>query len=188
MHTDYDSILYIVRGCIKADRRSQKDFYRMFYDFALSICIRYANNKDDANGILNEGFYKVFNQIGAFDIEKPIIPWMRRILINTAIDYYRSNLKFEQNVEIEDYKNIVIAEEQIYAKLQYEDLLNLIHSLSPAYRTVFNLYVIEGYNHNEIAEYLNISVGTSKSNLSKARVKLMEMLKSVENQPKLNIY
>jgi RNA polymerase sigma factor (sigma-70 family) len=152
----------------------------MFYDFALSICLRYANNRDDATSILNEGFFKVFNQIETFDIEKPIIPWIRRILINTSIDYYRSNLKFEQNVEIDEYENSVKADEQIYTKLNYDDLLQMIHKLSPAYRAVFNLYAIEGYSHNEIAEYLKISVGTSKSNLSKARMKLVEYLKLTE--------
>lgn len=188
MNNQYDSIIEIIQGCVKENRRSQKELYRIFYDFALSICVRYANNKDDATSIVNEGFYKIFNQISTFDINKPIVPWIRRILINTAIDHYRSNLKFDHNLEIEEYENILGAEDQIYTKLQYDDLLKLIHSLSPGYRAVFNLYVIEGYNHNEIADYLNISVGTSKSNLSKARGKLMEMLKSVDNQPKLNTY
>lgn len=149
----------------------------MFYDFALSICLRYANNRDDATSILNEGFYKVFKTIETFDLEKPLIPWLRRIIINASIDYYRSNLRFENNVEIDDYENVVMAEEQIYTKLNYDDLIQMIHNLSPAYRAVFNLYAIEGYSHNEIAEYLKISVGTSKSNLSKARLKLAEYLK-----------
>lgn len=132
---------------------------------------------DDATSILNEGFNKVFKTIETFDLEKPLIPWLRRIIINASIDYYRSNLRFENNVEIDDYENVVMAEEQIYTKLNYDDLIQMIHNLSPAYRAVFNLYAIEGYSHNEIAEYLKISVGTSKSNLSKARLKLAEYLK-----------
>jgi RNA polymerase sigma factor (sigma-70 family) len=160
----------------------------MFYDFSISICLRYANNREDAISILNEGFYKIFKQIGNFDIDKPIVPWIRKILINTSIDFYRSNLRFEQNVEIEAYENHVKAEEQIFTKLNYDDLIWMIHQLSPAYRAVFNLYAIEGYSHQEIAESLKISVGTSKSNLSKARVKLMEMVKSANVQPDLNTY
>ncbi|MCA5005965.1 RNA polymerase sigma factor [Sphingobacterium bovistauri] len=176
----------IVKGCRKHDSRSQKELYRVFYDFSLSICQRYANNRDDASCILNEGFYKIFNQIDSFNVEKPIAPWIRKIMINTSIDYCRKKSKFENNVEIEDYVNVVKTDDFVYSKLRYEELLKLIQKLSPMYRTVFNLYAIEGFNHNEISKQLNISVGTSKSNLSKARTKLMEMVKTLEDNSRYN--
>ena len=109
-------------------------------------------------------------------------------MVNTSIDFYRSNLKFDQNRDIELYENSFSADEQIYSKLVYEDLLSIIQRLSPNYRTVFNLYAIEGLNHTEIAEELNISVGTSKSNLFRARAKLMEMVKSLDVKPNVNVY
>lgn len=188
MNKESASIVEIVGGCISNNRRAQKLFYKMFYDFAFGICSRYASNKDDADSIVNEGFFKVFNQLHFYNHEKSILPWIRKIMVNTSIDFYRSNLKFDQNRDIELYENSFSADEQIYSKLVYEDLLSIIQRLSPNYRTVFNLYAIEGLNHTEIAEELNISVGTSKSNLFRARAKLMEMVKSLDVKPNVNVY
>lgn len=175
-----EDILALIQGCIKSDRGSQKELYRRFYALSMSICLRYANNKQDAASIMNEGFYKVFTHIKKYDSAKPFTAWLSKIMTNAAIDYYRMNLKFVGNEDLNDYENISVPYDTIYDKLRYQDLLRMVQSLSPAYRMVFSLYAIEGYSHEEIADRLHISVGTSKSNLFKARAKLAAMLHMVD--------
>ncbi|MCZ4245868.1 RNA polymerase sigma factor [Pedobacter punctiformis] len=172
-------ILQHIQGCTRNERESQQALYKHFYGFAMAICLRYANNRSDASGILNDGFFKVFTNIAKYEENKPFKPWLGRIITNTAIDHYRANLKFSDHLDINDHEDI-IQENTVYDKLAYNDLLLLIQNLSPAYRTVFNLYAIDGYGHEEIGQMLNISAGTSKSNLFKARQKLQEMLKIAE--------
>jgi RNA polymerase sigma factor (sigma-70 family) len=144
----------------------------------MAICRRYALNNYDAADVLNAGFLKVFTHIGKYDPEKPFKAWIGRIMTNTAIDQYRMNLKFSDHEDVTTYENIgdthVVSND-----LDYQDLLVLVQGLSPAYRTVFNLYAIDGYSHEEIATLLNISIGTSKSNLFKARQKLQERILAV---------
>lgn len=176
-----EAIKRLIKGCIKGDRRSQKELYRSYYALSIKICLRYADSRDDALGIMNEGFYKVFANIRKYDFERPFITWLARIMTNTAIDFYRANLRFANSMSnIDENENIGSSDESIHSRLHYDDLLAMIQSLSPAYRTVFNLYAIEGYSHEEIAGILNISVGTSKSNLFKARAKLTEMVRISE--------
>lgn len=168
-----------IQGCVRNEKDSQQALYKHFYSFAMAICLRYANNRLDAAGILNDGFFKAFKNISKYEPTKAFMPWLGRIITNTAIDYYRANLKFADHVDIEDHENIAQVN-SVYDKLAYNDLLALVQNLSPAYRTVFNLYVIDGYTHEEIAGLLKISTGTSKSNLFKARQKLQEMLKAID--------
>lgn len=141
----------------------------------MAICRRYSLNDFDAADVLNDGFLKVFNNIEKYDPSKPFKAWLGRIITNTAIDHYRTNLKFSDHDDVSIHENVGNGAE-VYDQLAYKDLLVLIQGLSPAYRTVFNLYAIDGYSHEEIAELLKISVGTSKSNLFKARQKLQEKL------------
>lgn len=141
----------------------------------MGICRRYALDEFDAGDVLNDGFLKVFTHIDKYESSKPFKTWFARIITNTAIDRYRTNLKFNNHDDLGEHEHIG-QEAAVYGNLAYQDLLNLIQSLSPAYRVVFNLYAIDGYTHEEIAELLNISVGTSKSNLFKARQKLQEKL------------
>lgn len=133
----------------------------------------------DAAGIMNEGFLKAFIHIKKYDLSKPFTAWLGKIMTNAAIDHYRANLKFAYNEDIVESDHIS-PYHTAYEKLNYQDLLAMIQQLSPAYRTVFNLYAIEGYTHEEIAQLLHISIGTSKSNLFKARMKLMEMIGQME--------
>lgn len=140
----------------------------------MGICRRYARQSDEASDILNESFLKIFNRIEHYDMSKPFKSWIGKIITNTAIDYYRASLKFAQQEDIDEYD--VSDDAAIYGKLAYNDLLVMVRSLSPAYQAVFNLYAIDGYSHNEIAELLGITVNTSKSNLHKARKKLQELL------------
>lgn len=165
----------IIKGCIRKDRSSQYLLYKELYGYCMGICKRYAVNDTDAAEVMNNAFLKVFNHIEKYDASKPFKPWMAKIMANTAIDHYRTKLKFSDHDDISEYAHIGQAA-TIYDQLAYEDLLSLIQTLSPAYRIVFNMYAIDGYSHEEIAEILKISTGTSKSNLFRARQKLQEML------------
>lgn len=165
----------IINGCIRKDRTSQYALYREFYSYGIAICRRYVVNEEIVADILNDGFLKVFTHIDKYDPGQPFKAWLGRIITNTAIDHYRANLRFADHDDVTEHETVGHAT-TIYDQLAYKDLLSLIHRLSPAYRTVFNLYAIDGYSHEEIASLLQISVGTSKSNLFKARQKLQEKL------------
>lgn len=171
----------LIEGCIKRDRSSQYLLYKELYSYGMGICRRYALNDFDAGDVLNDGFLKVFTHIDKYETSKPFKPWFARIITNAAIDRYRLNLKFGDHDDINDHEYIGQAA-AVYNYLAYKDLLSLVQSLSPAYRVVFNLYAIDGYSHDEIAETLNISVGTSKSNLFKARQKLQEKLLAFDKE------
>lgn len=144
----------------------------------MSICLRYSHTKEEAVEILNDGFMKVFTRIGKYDPDRSFKGWVRRIMINTAVDVYRQNHKhyFAEDVSVLEHE---VVAENVLDQIHYEALIQLIQELSPAYRTVFNLYVIDGFTHEEIAGQLHISVGTSKSNLSKARANLQGRLKKI---------
>ena len=177
-------LLHIVEGCIKANRQSQKDFYKIYYGYAIGICMRYCNTHDDAVEVVNDGFLKIFKTIQVFNsryenYESSLMGWMKSIMVHTAIDHFRKNSKKNYLVgEIEDlHFQIDDSSETSIDKMSYKEIYGLVQKLSPVYRTVFNLYVIEGFKHEEIGKKLNISVGTSKSNLAKARLNIQKMLK-----------
>ncbi|AFD08545.1 RNA polymerase sigma factor [Solitalea canadensis] len=170
-----EQLQLLIRGCINNDRQSQKMLYQAFYGFAMSICLRYANNRYDAAEVVNEGFFKIYTHMEKYDQQRPFKAWLSKIMHNVSVDYYRSNIKSTLTDELDGAETIEIKAE-IEDKLAYEDLLAIIQRLPAAYRTVFNLFAIDGYTHDEIAEMLNISSGTSKSNLFKARQKLQQML------------
>jgi RNA polymerase sigma-70 factor (ECF subfamily) len=171
-------LLSLIEGCIAQDRKSQRGLYEMLYPYGMSISLRYARDEDEAMGILNESFMKVFTRIQKYDLARNSFKgWFKKILINTAIDYFNKNkIYYQQNLEIETIPE-PNSTENIENNLRYEDILRCVHRLSPAYRTIFNLFVIDGFSHEEIARQVGISVGTSKSNLAKAREKLRQMLK-----------
>jgi len=165
----------IIDGCIEQDRHSQELLYKKLYGFAMNICLRYANNRYEATDVLNDGFFKAFTNIEKYDKSWPFKAWLSKIMYNASIDYYRTNLKWSQLVGLEK-SDIKVNEVSIEHKLDYEDLLKTIQQLPPTYRIVFNLYAIDGYSHEEIAEMIGITARTSRSNLHKARVKLQQML------------
>ncbi|MGV3539822.1 MAG: RNA polymerase sigma factor [Rufibacter sp.] len=166
----------LVRGCLVSDRDAQRKLYKHFFGYAMSVCLRYCKDTEEAKEVLNDGFMKVFTRIKQYNPEKPFKGWLRRIMINTALDNYRANLKHYHAADIEEAAPMA-DDADVVSSLNYEYLISLIQQLSPAYRTVFNMYVIDGYTHEEIGEILGISEGTSKSNLSKARANLREVLK-----------
>jgi RNA polymerase sigma-70 factor (ECF subfamily) len=165
----------LIAGCLQQNRKDQKMLYKAFYGFAMSICLRYAGNRYEAAEIMNQGFLKVFTNLHKYDKDRPFIAWVGRIMMNTSVDYYRSNLKLSLNDDLDAAEDIG-HNELPDQKLNYDDLLAMIQQLPNAYRTVFNLFAIEGFSHDEIAAQLNISTGTSKSNLFKAREKLKIMI------------
>jgi len=170
-----ENLQNIILGCRKADRKSQHQLYKLYYAYGMSVGIRYVKNEDEAIHVLNDSFMKVFSRISKFDSQYDFKPWFRKIVVNTAIDYIKKQKKLHMKSHIDDAVNISTRED-ILSRIGYKELIGLVQSLSTAYRTVFNMYVIDGFKHEEIANKLNISVGASKSNLSKARARLRDMV------------
>lgn len=141
----------------------------------MSICLRYSKDRDEASGILNEGFMNVFQNIKKFSTDRPFKPWLRRILINASINNFKRNLR-RAGVTSLDHANEISVQESTTSAISYAEIIEMIQELPIGYRTIFNLFVVEGYKHEEIANMLGISVGTSKSNLSKAKEKLRRIL------------
>lgn len=177
-----EELILHIRGCSLNNRDSQKKVFSSFYGYAMAICLRYTNNQEDASEILNDGFLKIFKEIHHFtpaytDVINSFKGWLRKIMIYTAIDH---NRKFHKHEMATTYSDKIIEtphiDETALDKISYEEIINAIRKLSPVYRTILNLYIVEGFSHNEIAEKLGIAVGTSKSNLSKAKVQLQKIL------------
>ncbi|MDC1384586.1 MAG: RNA polymerase sigma factor [Crocinitomicaceae bacterium] len=173
----------LISGCVKNDRRSQEELFKLFYGKMLGVCMRYARDRDTAEEMLQEGFIKIFDKLEAFDYKGSFEGWIRRIVSNTAIDNIRKSKKNPLLTDNdEDFKlggsdPIVENEEIQFLGRKAGIALEAVQNLSPAYRAVFNLHVMEEYTHKEIAEILGISEGTSKSNLSKAKMNLQRTLK-----------
>jgi RNA polymerase sigma-70 factor (ECF subfamily) len=165
----------LIDGCKNQDRQSQEILYKRLYGFAMKICLRCTDNQSEASEVLNEGFFKAFTNIEKYDPKWPFKAWLGKIMYHASIDYYRANLKWA-NMEKLEKSDYPVNEAVVERKLEYEDLLAIVQQLPPAYRIVFNLYAIDGYSHEEIAQMVGISAGTSRSNLHKARQKLQQML------------
>lgn len=170
----------IIQGCIDGDRRSQQFLYEHFYGKMMVVCLRYAKDQDEALDMFQEAFIKVFNNLHKFGNNGSFEGWVRRIMVNTSIDHIRKNKRHNQMVELDDVHGSIQVEEdetdELLENVNFQDMLNLVQELSPAYKSVFNLYIVDGYTHKEIADLLEISVGTSKSNLSKAKINLRKLL------------
>jgi RNA polymerase sigma factor (sigma-70 family) len=173
----------LVDGCKSGSRTAQEEVFNSMYRRLLGVCMRYADDDDEAKDILQNGFIKVFKSVENYKGDGSFEGWVKRIVINTAIDNYRRKkvkpvvVDSELTDRLGSNMEEEVEDDSIYQQIPIKAVLDAVQDLSPAYRTVFNLYVLEGYNHNEIAEMLTISVGTSKSNLSKARLNLRKMLK-----------
>ena len=170
----------LITGCQSGKRKAQERLYQLFASKMLGVCMRYATDKMEAEDMLQNGFIKVFGKIKDYRGEGAFEGWVRRIMVHAAIEYYRKNHKMMQLVEMgltgEEQSVLAVAANSLEAK----DLLAMIQTLPAGYRLVFNLYAIEGYAHKEIAEMLGISEGASKSQLSRARTILKEMVVKAE--------
>jgi RNA polymerase sigma factor (sigma-70 family) len=172
MYTDKE----LIERCLENDSRAQEFLYKRFSRRMYGVCLRFARNTLEADDILQEGFIKVFTFLKDYRQDGSFEGWVRRTFVNTAINYYHSK-EFEwKETSIDKVVAFHSDTEDVLSKISADDLLVIIHELPVGYRMVFNLYVIEGYNHQEIAEMLNISENTSKSQLSRARMALQDRL------------
>lgn len=163
----------LIRACIAGNRAMQEELYRRFAPKMYAVCMRYANNADDAQDLLQEGFIKVYRNLEKFRAEGSFEGWVRRVFVNTSIEHFRRKNTLYSITEKEEN---VIEDSDITAldNLAEKDIIALVQELSPGYRTVFNMYVIEGYSHKEIGKILGISEGTSKSQLARAKAILQK--------------
>ncbi|WP_315819688.1 sigma-70 family RNA polymerase sigma factor [Paraflavitalea speifideaquila] len=170
----------LINGCINNSRRAQEQLYKQFYGPMASICLRYTRNQEDAIEVLHNGFLKVYKNIHTYDAARAsLYTWIRKIIVNTAIDFIRAREKFYTKVELEKVEEPAIEADAVQ-RMSAQELLQLVRKLSPATQGVFNLYVVEGYNHREIATLLGISEGTSKWHLSEARKQLQQLLQTMQ--------
>jgi len=165
----------IIKGCLACNRRDQELLYRRHAAKLYAVCLQYSGNDEEARDILQDGFIKIFENLIHYKHEGSFEGWMRRIVVNTALEKYRSkhNLHRVDDIDLIPEPD-ADPETEDYAGLEAVDLLDIIRGLPPKYRMVFNLFAIEGYSHKEISQMFNISEGTSKSNLSRARIILQK--------------
>src|SRR5215211_8723865 len=159
----------LIEGCIKGERQSQSQLYKQFMQPMFNVCLRYARNREEAEEILQEGFMRVFEYVHQYKFAGSFEGWMRKIMVNCALQKYRSKGYLRPLIKEDTTALENIGHEDIISQIGTKELMKMVQQLPPAYRLVFNLYVFEGMKHREIAELLNISEGTSKSNLSDAR-------------------
>ncbi|WP_460995764.1 RNA polymerase sigma factor [Spirosoma harenae] len=174
------SLTDLINGCRRGKEGAMKAFYERFYSYALSVCLAYASDREDAREMLNDGFLKVFRSLKDLKNEAVLMPWLRRIMVNTAIDYYRKRRKQSMDFSVElvgdTLEEPYLNDEAIFAQLSAEHILAVLHELPVPYRMVFSLYVLEGYTHREIAEQLGIVESTSRSHLTEANRLLRKAL------------
>lgn len=170
----------LIRLCMVNDTLAQNELYRKFSGKMMGVCMRYAKNREDAADILQDAFVKVFLNLKSFKGEGSFEGWIKRIMINTALKHYRKNLRFRDESDIEAAYDISF-DNQIISRIAAAELIGYVQLLPDGYRTIFNLYAIEGYQHNEISGMLGISEGTSKSQLSRARNFLIGIIKKRNN-------
>lgn len=170
----------LIKECLKGNVRSQKTLFEKFAPKMLGVCMRYCRSKEQAEDVLQDGFIKVFGKLSEFKQEGSFEGWIRKIMVNTALDTLRKEMKISNDVDLELAGN-KMESETVLADLSAGELLGLISSMPDGYRTVFNMFAIEGYSHYEIAENLGITENTSKSQFSRARAYLRKKIEEVEN-------
>lgn len=165
----------LIDACLRKERWAQKIFYESYYPSMYSICLRYARNGEEAKDILHDGFLKVFKNLRKYTPGTSLYSWVKRIIVNSAIDQYRKNVR-TRTENIDNAYDLSTTEPSANSRIVEQEILACVQSLSPTYRAVFNLYVMEGYSHRDVAKTLDISESTSRSNLVKARSRLRDML------------
>ncbi|MBY0482030.1 MAG: RNA polymerase sigma factor [Chitinophagaceae bacterium] len=177
-------ITSLIKGCCQNNRNSQRELYQWLYGYAMKISFRYINDLSDAEDLVSESFVKLFKNLDQFnfslqsDLEALLKAWFKRIIVNTCIDHLRkTHLKLISYDVAPEKETASETQESGLDKIAYQEIIESVRLLSPVYRTVFNLFVIEGFSHEEIANQLKISIGASKSNLSKARQNLRKLIK-----------
>ena len=171
----------LIKGCIDGNRQMQELLYRKFSSKMYGVCLRYSGNVDDANDLLQEGFIKIFKNLNKFRGDGSFEGWIRRIFVNTSIEHFRKKVKLYNVTEVQE-NTVEDTDLTVLDTLAEKDIILLVHELSPGYKTVFNMHVIEGYSHKEIADILGITEGTSKSQLARAKGVLKKSLEKMINK------
>jgi RNA polymerase sigma-70 factor (ECF subfamily) len=166
----------ILQGCLKNNAAAQKELYQKYSPKMLVVCYRYAHNREDAEDMLQEGFIKVFSQIHTFENRGALEGWIRRIIVHTCINNLKKNKRFNESVDIIYANSIQVREESIPSIIQAKEVVECIRLLPIGYRTVLNLYAIEGFSHKEISSMLDIEESTSRSQYTRAKAMLEDML------------
>ncbi len=169
----------ILRGCRAGDAEAQKELYDKYSPKLWPICLRYAKNVMSAEDIMQEGFIRIYRYINDYKGEGSFEGWLRRVMVNTAINYYKKNLQQKMEKDIDEVFDISIREADAISQMTTEEILAVVQTLPDGYRTIFNLFVIEGFSHKVIAETLGITENTSKSQLSRARVLLQHKINKI---------
>ncbi len=172
----YSSEKEIIRGCIRKERKAQEVLYKKYYRTMLGLCLRYSKDKAEAEDVMLDGLTRIFLKISKYDGRGSFEGWMKKIMINTAIDNYRKNLKHYYHEHIDDVDEEYMASSKIPDNLSRDQIMSTLQQLPPGSRMIFNLYAIEGFSHKEIAGKLDISANTSKTQLLKARKTLQKKL------------
>jgi len=177
-----ENLHILIRECQANKRESQGEIYKLFSPQLFAVCLRYSSNYEDAQDTFQEGFITIFNKMEQYRFQGSFEGWMRRIMVNACIEKHRNkNHLYVVNESLIPDEEEIEMEDENEEDFSYDEILSFVQQLPDRYRQVFNLYVVEEYSHQEIAEALNISSGTSKSNLSRAREKLKEMIKKNHN-------
>ncbi len=171
----------LIQGCINGDRQIQEMLYQRFSPKMYGVCLRYSGNPEDARDLLQEGFIKIFKNLSKYRGDGSFEGWIRRIFVNTSIEHFRRKVRL-QNVTETQENTVEDKEWSVLDHLAVKDIMKMIHELSPGYKAVFNLHVVEGYSHKEIGEMLGINEGTSKSQLARAKTVLKKMVEKRLNQ------
>ncbi|MCU7548530.1 sigma-70 family RNA polymerase sigma factor [Chitinophagaceae bacterium LB-8] len=176
----------ILQGCLKNSAKAQKSLYEKYSGKMLAVCYRYAHNREDAEDMLQEGFIKVFSQIHTFKSQGAFEGWIRRIIIHTCINNLKKNKKFKESVDLIHANSLQIREDTIPSILQAKQVVECIRLLPIGYRTVLNLYAIEGFSHKEISDLLDIEESTSRSQYTRAKAMLEDILikKNILQKPR----
>ncbi len=166
----------IIKGCIKNQAAAQRELYLQYSPKMLAVCYRYAHNREDAEDMLQEGFIKVFTQIARFENRGSFEGWIRKIVVHTCINILKKNKKFNESVDLIHAHSVALKEDSIPALVQVKQIVECIRLLPTGYRTVLNLFAIEGYSHREIAQLLDIEESTSRSQFTRAKAMLEDLL------------
>lgn len=169
----------LIKGCLKSERQFQEEFYSRYASKMLSVCCRYAKNTSEAEDVLHEGFIKAFGKLDKFKGNGSLEGWVRRIMVNTSLENFRRQKNLQVVDEFEE-ENSLKMDPKALSNMSADEILGLVQKLPSGFRVVFNLYALEGYSHKDIAQELGISVGTSKSQLSRARAALQTMIQSTD--------
>jgi RNA polymerase sigma factor (sigma-70 family) len=168
----------LVLRCIRKEKQAQEHLFKFFSGRMLGLCSRYADSIEEAEDIMQEGFIKIFNKLDSFRNQGSLEGWMKRIMVNTALDHFRKNKNFRYSIDIETIEYTSESNQHVLESIGAKDLMKVIKSMPKGFRTVFNLYAIEGYAHKEIGDLLGISESTSKSQYSRARVYLQKIIET----------